>query len=82
MERLGLCLKNLGRHGWRTRVILLIAMFGAFLAFVSENVIEDVSRKQSDMFGRASTGHFRIVASEHRDGEHLRLLPVRSPRRC
>ena len=63
MERLGLCLKNLGRHGWRTRVILLIAMFGAFVAFVSENVIEDVSRKQSDMFGRASTGHFRIVDS-------------------
>jgi putative ABC transport system permease protein len=63
MERLGLCLKNLGRHGWRTRVILLIAMFGAFVTFVSENVIEDVSRKQSDMFGRASTGHFRIVDS-------------------
>ncbi len=64
MERLGLCLKNLGRHGWRTRVILLIAMFGAFLSFVSENVIEDVSRKQSDMFGRASTGHFRILSSK------------------
>jgi hypothetical protein len=63
MERLGLCLRNLGRHGWRTRVILLIAAFGAFLCFVSENVIEDISRKQSDMFGRASTGHFRIVDS-------------------
>jgi putative ABC transport system permease protein len=62
MERLGLCLKNLGRHGWRTRVILFITLFGAFLAFVSENLIEDVSRKQSDMFGRASFGHFRIVA--------------------
>jgi hypothetical protein len=62
MERLALCLKNLGRHGWRTRVILLITLFGAFLAFVSENLIEDVSRKQSDMFGRASFGHFRIVA--------------------
>lgn len=61
MERLALSLKNLGRHGWRTRVILLIAMFGAFLTFVSENVIEDVSRKQSDMFGRAFSGHFRIV---------------------
>jgi hypothetical protein len=63
MERLSLCLKNLGRHGWRTRVILLIAMFGAFLTFLSENIIEDVSRKQSDMFGRASVGHFRILAS-------------------
>jgi hypothetical protein len=61
MERLALSLKNLGRHGWRTRVILFIAMFGAFLTFVSENVIEDVSRKQSDMFGRAFSGHFRIV---------------------
>jgi len=61
MERLALCLKNLGRHGWRTRVILLIALFGAFLTFVSENLIEDVARKQSDMFGRASVGHFRIV---------------------
>jgi putative ABC transport system permease protein len=62
MERLRLCLKNLGRHGWRTRVILLITALGAFLAFVSENLIEDVSRKQSDMFGRASLGHFRIVS--------------------
>jgi hypothetical protein len=63
MERLGLCLKNLGRHGWRTRVILFIALFGAFLTFVSENIIEDVARKQSDMFGRAGIGHFRIVNS-------------------
>ncbi len=64
MERLGLCLKNLGRHGWRTRVILFITLFGAFLTFVSENLIEDVSRKQSDMFGRASFGHFRILAKD------------------
>lgn len=62
MERLGLCLKNLGRHGWRTRIILLITLFGAFLTFVSENLIEDVSRKQSDMFGRATLGHFRVLA--------------------
>jgi len=61
MERLSLCLKNLGRHGWRTRVILLIALFGAFLTFVSENVIEDISIKQSDMFGRSSVGHFRVL---------------------
>jgi putative ABC transport system permease protein len=61
MERLGLCLKNLGRHGWRTRVILLIALFGAFLTFVSENFIEDVAIKQSEMFGRASVGHFRVL---------------------
>jgi len=64
MERLALCLKNLGRHGWRTRVILLITLFGAFLTFVSENLIEDVSRKQSDMLGRASLGHFRILAKD------------------
>jgi hypothetical protein len=64
MERLALCLKNLGRHGWRTRVILFITLFGAFLTFVSENLIEDVSRKQSDMLGRASLGHFRIVAKD------------------
>jgi ABC-type antimicrobial peptide transport system permease subunit len=64
MEALALCLKNLGRHGWRTRVILFITLFGAFLTFVSENLIEDVSRKQSDMFGRASFGHFRIVAKD------------------
>jgi hypothetical protein len=63
MERLSLCLKNLERHGWRTRIILLISMLGAFLAFVSENLIEDISRKQSDMFGRAIAGHFRIVDS-------------------
>ncbi len=61
MERLGLCLKNLGRHGWRTRVILLIALFGAFLTFVSENIIEDISIKQSDMFGRSTIGHFRVL---------------------
>lgn len=61
MERILLSLKNLGRHGWRTRIILLIALFGAFLTLVSENLVEDISRKQSDMFGRAFTGHFRIV---------------------
>jgi len=61
MGRLGLCLKNLGRHGWRTRVILFIALFGAFLTFVSENIIEDISIKQSEMFGRSSVGHFRIL---------------------
>jgi len=41
-----------------------ITLFGAFLTFVSENLIEDVSRKQSDMLGRASLGHFRIVAKD------------------
>ena len=61
MERFALCLKNLGRHGWRTRVILLITALGAFLSFVSENVIEDIAKKQSDMFARASVGHFRIL---------------------
>jgi putative ABC transport system permease protein len=69
MERLSLCLKNLGRHGWRTRVILLITALGAFLAFVSENLIEDVSRKQSDMFGRATLGHFRVLSKEIETGE-------------
>jgi putative ABC transport system permease protein len=64
MERLELCLKNLGRHGWRTRVILFITLFGAFLTFVSENLIEDVSRKQSDMLGRATLGHFRVLAKD------------------
>jgi putative ABC transport system permease protein len=64
MERLQLCLKNLGRHGWRTRIILLIALFGAFLSFLCENVIEDISRKQSEMFGRAFAGHFRVVGKE------------------
>ncbi len=61
MERVLLCLKNLGRHGWRTRIILLIALFGSLLTFLSENLIEDISRKQSDMFGRAFSGHFRIL---------------------
>ncbi len=61
IERLQLCLKNLGRHGWRTRIILFIAFFGAFLTFLSENLIEDISQKQSDMFGRAFSGHFRIM---------------------
>jgi len=61
MERLSLCIRNLARHGWRTRIIFLIALFGAFLTFVSENIIEDISRKQSDMFGRAFSGHFRIL---------------------
>ncbi len=61
MERLSLCLKNLGRHGWRTRIILMISALGAFLAFVSENLVEDVARKQSDMFGRSMIGHFRIL---------------------
>lgn len=66
MERLALCLKNLGRHGWRTRMILLITAFGAFLTFVSENMIEDLAIKQSNMFARATVGHFRIV---HKDIE-------------
>jgi len=60
-ERLQLCLRNLARHAWRTRIILLIALFGAFLTFVSENLLEDVSIKQSDMFGRSFAGHFRIL---------------------
>ncbi len=61
MERLKLCLRNLARHGWRNRIIFLIALFGALLTFVGENIIEDISRKQSDMFGRAFSGHFRIL---------------------
>ncbi|HVP18504.1 MAG TPA: FtsX-like permease family protein [Spirochaetia bacterium] len=61
-ERFQLCLRNLARHAWRTRIILLIALFGAFLTFLSENLLEDVSRKQSDMFGRAFAGHFRVLA--------------------
>ncbi|HVO39236.1 MAG TPA: ABC transporter permease [Spirochaetia bacterium] len=65
-ERLLLCLRNLARHGWRTRIILLIALFGSFLTFLFENLIEDVSRKQSDMFGRSFSGHFMVV---HRDIE-------------
>ncbi|HUI69325.1 MAG TPA: FtsX-like permease family protein [Spirochaetia bacterium] len=65
-ERLQMCFRNLARHGWRTRIILLIALFGAFLTFVSENLLEDVSIKQSDMFGRAFAGHFRII---HKDIE-------------
>jgi putative ABC transport system permease protein len=65
-ERLALCLRNLGRHGWRTRIILFIAFFGALLTFVFENLIEDIAAKQSDMFARGTAGHFRIV---HRDVE-------------
>jgi hypothetical protein len=61
MERLILCLRNLGRHAWRTRIILFIALFGALLTFLFENLIEDISRKQSDMFGRAFSGHFLIL---------------------
>ena len=61
MERFALALKNLGRHAWRTRIILLIALLGAFLTFLFENLLEDISRKQSDMFGRAIAGHFRIL---------------------
>jgi len=38
MERLQLCIKNLGRHGWRTRILLLIALFGSFLTFLFENI--------------------------------------------
>ncbi len=64
MERLSLCLRNLGRHGWRTRIILLIALLGSFLSFLFENLVEDISRKQSDMFGRAFSGHFRVVHRE------------------
>lgn len=64
MERLQLCIKNLGRHGWRTRILLLIALFGSFLTFLSENIGEDISRKQSDMFGRSFSGHFRIVGKD------------------
>ncbi len=66
MERLALCLRNLGRHGWRTRIILFIAFFGAFLTFVFENLIEDLAVKQSDMFARGAAGHFRVL---HRDVE-------------
>jgi putative ABC transport system permease protein len=66
MERLALCLRNLGRHGWRTRIIVFIAFFGAFLTFVFENLVEDIALKQSDMFARGAAGHFRIV---HRDVE-------------
>ena len=66
MERLALCLRNLGRHGWRTRIIVFIAFFGAFLTFVFENLVEDIAVKQSDMFARGTAGHFRIV---HRDVE-------------
>jgi hypothetical protein len=61
MERLSLCLRNLGRHAWRTRIILLIALLGAFLTFIFENLIDDISRKQSDMFGRAFSGHFLVL---------------------
>jgi hypothetical protein len=64
MERLQLCLKNLGRHGWRTRIILFIALLGSFLSFLCENMIEDISRKQSEMFGRAFAGHFRVVGRD------------------
>jgi putative ABC transport system permease protein len=64
VERLGLCLRNLGRHGWRTRIILFIAFFGAFLTFLFENLVEDIAVKQSDMFARGSTGHFRILHRE------------------
>jgi len=64
MERLALCLRNLGRHAWRTRIILLIALLGAFLTFLFENLIEDISRKQSDMFGRAFSGHFLVLDRE------------------
>ena len=64
MERLTLCLRNLGRHAWRTRIILLIALLGAFLTFMFENLIEDISRKQSDMFGRAFSGHFLVLDRE------------------
>jgi hypothetical protein len=61
MERLSLCLRNLGRHAWRTRIILLIALLGSFLTFMFENLVEDISRKQSDMFGRAFSGHFLVL---------------------
>ncbi len=61
MERLSLCLRNLGRHAWRTRIILLIAFFGALLTFLFENLVDDISRKQSDMFGRAISGHFLVL---------------------
>jgi putative ABC transport system permease protein len=64
MERLLLCIKNLGRHGWRTRILLLIALFGSFLSFLFENISEDISRKQSDMFGRSFSGHFRILGKD------------------
>jgi hypothetical protein len=64
MERLQLCIKNLGRHGWRTRILLLIALFGSFLTFLFENISEDISRKQSDMFGRSFSGHFRVLGKD------------------
>jgi len=64
MERLSLCLRNLGRHAWRTRIILLIALLGAFLTFLFENLVEDISRKQSDMFGRAFSGHFLVLEKD------------------
>ena len=66
MERLRLVLRNLRRHGWRTRIIVFIALFGAFLTFVFENLVEDIAVKQSDMFARGTTGHFRVL---HRDVE-------------
>ncbi|MGA2639927.1 MAG: ABC transporter permease [Spirochaetia bacterium] len=64
MERLSLCLRNLGRHAWRTRIILLIALLGASLTFLFENLVEDISRKQSDMFGRAFSGHFLVLEKD------------------
>jgi hypothetical protein len=64
MERLSLCLRNLRRHAWRTRIILFIAFFGALLTFLFENLIEDISLKQSEMFGRAFSGHFLILDRE------------------
>ncbi|HTZ52955.1 MAG TPA: FtsX-like permease family protein [Spirochaetia bacterium] len=64
MERLSLCIRNLGRHAWRTRIIVLIALLGAFLTFLFENLIDDISRKQSDMFGRAFSGHFLVLDKE------------------
>jgi putative ABC transport system permease protein len=61
MERLKFCLKNIGRNGWRNRIIFMIALIAAFLTFFFENFIEDVSRAQSDMFSRSVLGHFRIL---------------------
>jgi hypothetical protein len=66
MERLRLVLRNLRRHGWRTRIIVFIAFFGAFLTFLFENLVEDIAVKQSDMFARGVAGHFRVL---HRDVE-------------
>ncbi|MBN2440112.1 MAG: FtsX-like permease family protein [Spirochaetales bacterium] len=61
MEQLKLCFKNMWRNSWRTRIIILIVVFGTCLTFIFENLIEDISHAQSDMFSRSVLGHFRIL---------------------